>query len=82
MCAKSLRLCLTLCNPMDSSVLGVSRQEYWSELPCPPPGDLPDPWVPEPMSLMSPVFWQADSLPLAQLGSPTTCFILQYRKRG
>ena len=19
-----------------------SRQEYWSELPCPPPGDLPD----------------------------------------
>ena len=22
-----------------------SRQEYWSELPCPPPGDLPDPGV-------------------------------------
>ena len=30
-----------------------SRQEYWSELPCPPPGDLPDPGM-EPMSLMSP----------------------------
>ena len=22
--------------------LGFSRQKYWSELPCPPPGDLPD----------------------------------------
>ena len=21
---------------------GFSRQEYWSGLPCPPPGDLPD----------------------------------------
>ena len=24
---------------------GFSRQEYWSGLPCPPPGDLPDPGV-------------------------------------
>ena len=23
--------------------VGFSRQEYWSELPCPPPGNLPDP---------------------------------------
>ena len=23
--------------------MGLSRQEYWSELSCPPPGDLPDP---------------------------------------
>ena len=22
-----------------------SRQEYWSGLPCPPPGDLPDLWI-------------------------------------
>ena len=27
-------------------------QEYWSGLPCPPPGDLPDPGI-EPGSLMS-----------------------------
>ena len=33
--------------------MGFSRQEYWSGLPCPPPGDLPDPLV-EPR-LMSPV---------------------------
>ena len=30
-----------------------SRQEYWSGLPCPPPGDLPDPGIWH-VSLMSP----------------------------
>ena len=34
--------------------MGFSRQEYWSGLPCPPQGDLPDPGI-EPASLMSPV---------------------------
>ena len=29
--------------------LGFSRQEYWSRLPFPPPGDLPDPGI-EPVS--------------------------------
>ena len=33
--------------------LGFSRQEHWSGLPCPPPGDLPDPGI-EPASLTSP----------------------------
>ena len=32
---------------------GFSRQEYWSELPCPPPGDLPDPGI-KLTSFMSP----------------------------
>ena len=32
--------------------MGFSRQEYWRRLPCPSPGDLPDPWV-EPLTLMS-----------------------------
>ena len=32
--------------------MGFCRQEYWSGLPCPPPGDLPNPRI-EPMSLMS-----------------------------
>ena len=45
---KSLQSRQTLFNPMDcsppgSSVHGFSRQEYWSGLPYPPPGDLPDP---------------------------------------
>ena len=33
--------------------MGLSRQEYWSGLSCPPPGDLPNPGT-EPESLMSP----------------------------
>ena len=33
--------------------MGFSRQEYWSGLPCPSPGDLRDPGT-EPASLMSP----------------------------
>ena len=38
--------------------MGSSRQEYWSGLPCPPPGDLPNPGI-ESRSPAS----QADSLP-------------------
>ena len=39
--------CLTLCDPMDIACqallsMGFSRQEYWSGLPRPSPGDLPD----------------------------------------
>ena len=34
--------------------LGFSRQDHWSGLPCPPPGDLPHPGT-EPESLMFPV---------------------------
>ena len=33
--------------------MGFSRQEYWSGLPFPPPGDLPDPGM-EPLSLRAP----------------------------
>ena len=33
--------------------MGFSRQGYWSGLPCPPPGDLPNPGI-ELASLMSP----------------------------
>ena len=33
--------------------MGFHRQEYWSGLPFPPPGDLPEPGA-EPVSLISP----------------------------
>ena len=62
---------LTLCDPMDCSwsqdspSLGFSRQEYWSGLPFPSPGDLPDPGI-EPGS---PAL-QVDSLPSEPLGKP------------
>ena len=42
--------------------LGFSRQEYWSGLPFPPPGDVPDPGT-EPAFPMFPVM-QVDSLML------------------
>ena len=66
--AKSFHLCPTLCNPMDcslpgSSSMGFSKQEYWSGLSCPSPGDLPDPGI-EPESSAAPAL-QADSLPLS-----------------
>ena len=39
--------CLTLCNPIDVALqtslsMDFSRQEYWSKLPFPSPGDLPN----------------------------------------
>ena len=42
--------CPTLCDPMDCSlpgfsVHGIFQQEYWSGLPFPSPGDLPDPGI-------------------------------------
>ena len=64
--------CLTVCDPLDvsppvSSVHGLLRQEYWSRLPFPSPGDLPDPGI-EPTSPASPPL-QADSFSLSHLGS-------------
>ena len=32
-------------DPQAPLSMGFSRQEYWSGLPCPPPGDLPDPGI-------------------------------------
>ena len=53
--------------------MGFSRQEYWSGLPCPPPGDLPDPGL-EPVSPSSPAMagrlfttratWQVPTCPV------------------
>ena len=47
--------------------MGFPRQEYWSGLSFPSPGDLPKPGI-ETASLMSPAFWQAGPLPLAPPG--------------
>ena len=60
-----LQLCLTLWDPMDCSPPGslsaeIFRQEYWSELPFPPPEDLPNSGI----ETVSPVL-QEGSLPLS-----------------
>ena len=65
------QLCLTLCNPMDCSLwaplsMEFSRQEYWSGLTFPPPGDCPHPGI-EPTSLCL-LCWHADILPLVPPG--------------
>ena len=46
----------------------LTRQEYWNGLPCPPPGDLPDPGVEHP-SPASPALL-VDSLSEEPLGKP------------
>ena len=58
-----IKSCLTLVTPQTITCqaplcMGFSRQEYWSELSVPSPGDLPNPGI-EPGS---PAL-QADSLP-------------------
>ena len=50
--------------------MGFCRQEYWSGLPCPSPGDLPDPGI-EPRS---PAL-QANSLPFELPGKPPLLWV-------
>ena len=50
-----------------------SRQEYWSRLPFPSPGDLPNPGI-EPWSPAS----QAGSLPFELQGSPRYYYSIYY----
>ena len=53
--------------------MGFSMQEYWSKLPIPAPGDLPNPWL-------SPhLLRQANSLPLAPPRKPTNSHAMQSR---
>ena len=47
--------------------VGFCRQEHWSWLPCPPPGDLPNRGI-KPMSSAAPAL-QAQSLPQSHWGS-------------
>ena len=47
---------------------GFSRQEYWSGLPFPSPGDLPNPGI-EPKSLVSPAL-VGDLFTTASPGKP------------
>ena len=62
--------CATLCDPWTVAhqaplSMGFSRQEYWSGLPFPSPGDLPDPGI----KPTSPTL-QADTLTSAPPGKP------------
>ena len=57
MATQLLRSCPTLCDSMDSSppgssIHGILQARILNGLPCPPPGDLPDPGI-EPASPVS-----------------------------
>ena len=72
-CVLVVQLCPILWDPLDchppgSSVHGFFRKEYWSGLPFPSPGGLPDPGI-GPWSCVL----KADSLPLNNQGSPGSC---------
>ena len=69
-----------VCSPPGSSIHGIFRPKYWSELPFPSPGDLPYPGMESFLFLFFFFFfslwvsflllhWQADSLPLYHLDS-------------
>ena len=71
--AESLQLCPTDCDPMDccspgSVSMGFSRQEYWSGLACPPPGNFTTQG--SNLHLLCLPYWLVGSLPLAPLGKP------------
>ena len=56
--------------------MGFPRQECWSGLPVPPPGDLPNPVIKQDLlCLLCFLHWQVGSLPLAPPGKLTyTCY--------
>ena len=72
------KLCLTLATPWTVAhqaplSIGFSRQENWSELPFPLPGDLPDPGI----KPGSPAL-QADSCPTELQGKPLVFPVVIY----
>ena len=76
-CGLVAQLCPTLATPWAVACqaplsMGFLRQEYWSGLPCFPPGDLLDPGI-ELASLVY-LHWEVSSLPLAPLGRPWKCW--------
>ena len=68
LCMLSRFSCVPLCARQAPLSMGFSRQESWSGVPFPSPGDLPNPGI-EPASLRL-LHWEAGSLPLAPPGKP------------
>ena len=73
------------CSPPGSSVHGILQQEDWSGLPCPPPGDLPDLGIMEPVLLRSPALssrFFTTSTSWEALENPRYSLIWEGRQRG
>ena len=88
-CFRHVRVSVTLSTVTRQAPLsvGFSRQEYWSGLPCPPPGNLPNPGI-ELASRISPAlaerFYTASATWEAQLGGCRPVFeaLLQSSSSG
>ena len=73
------QLCLTLCDPWTAAhqaplSVGFSGQQYWSGLPCPPPGDLPTQGLN--LCLLFLLQWQDSLTSSSHVGSPKEQIIL------
>ena len=64
------------CSPPAPLSMAFSRQEHWSGLSCPPPGEFTNLWI-EPESLCL-LHWQVDSFPLATPGAPRYSKAINY----
>ena len=76
MCAKSLQSCLTFATPWTLALqapqsMGFFRQECWSGLPFPPPGDLLNPGGSN-LHLFHLLNWQVSCLPLVMAPHSST----------
>ena len=76
--AKSLQLCPKFCDLWTVAAcflcpVGFSWQEYWGGLLCPPPRDL---LTRDQTQVWHFLHWQAGSFPLALLGKPIMCMLL------
>ena len=61
--------------------MGFSRQEYWSGLPCPLPGDLPNPGI-QPASLTSPALAGMFFTTTAAFGRPLFYILMGVTNRA
>ena len=89
-----MRVCVRMCVHTHSVMSDLSRlqaplsiefsmQEYWSGLPFPTRGHLPNPGI-KPVSnpcLLHLLHWQADSIPLCQVGSLTISIAVMTKRK-
>ena len=62
--------------------MGFSKQKHWSGLPCPPPGDLPDPGIkPESVTSLAPADGFFTTSTTWEALDPLFRFIKEYKTR-
>ena len=74
------RLFVTLWTVTRLLSTGLSRQECWGGLPCPPPGVLPDPGIETAPPVATAL--QADSLPLSYWEAPIHAYCMPDPESG